>query len=165
MTSSRNFDDEGSDLDPPAPAGAGADRTIPAEAYDLFLRGQRLLAERQPAEAVAALEQARALAPGFPSIGELLGRAYYATGRYDDATRQFTAATERDPTDDYAHFALALSLLKQGQPAVATGHLRMALAMRPGSEQYQRALRRAMAARSALEARPGRRDDGDGHHG
>jgi tetratricopeptide (TPR) repeat protein len=139
----------GHDMGDPGPPPD--DRTIPGEAYDLFLDGRRLLAERKPAEAAAALERARKLAPGFHSITELLGRAYYAGRRYDDAAEQFTAAVERDPADDYAHFALALTLLKQGHPAVAAGHLRMALAMRPGSEEYRRALRRAELAR------------GDGH--
>jgi tetratricopeptide (TPR) repeat protein len=150
----------GHDMGDPGPPPD--DRTIPGEAYNLFLDARRLLAERKPAEAAVALERARDLAPGFHSITELLGRAYYAGRRYDDAAEQFTAAVERDPADDYAHFALALTLMKQGRPAVAAGHLRMALAMRPDSDEYRRALRRAEAARRNGSAGNGH-TEGNGH--
>jgi predicted Zn-dependent protease len=118
---------------------------IEAEAYELFEQGRALLAERHPHEAVSALERARSLEPERGSVRELLARAYYAAGRVADAKVQFAEAVDADPTNDYAHFGLALCLLKAGQASVAVGHLRMALAMRPGVADYERALARAKA--------------------
>jgi tetratricopeptide (TPR) repeat protein len=144
----------------PEPDGVTApepgDGSIPAEAFDLYERGRELLTGRHAHQAVTVLEQAHAIAPEFSPLHELLGRAYYATRRYDEAAAEFTRAVERDPADDYAHFGLALCLLKAGSPELATGHLRMALAMRPDSMNYRRALDRALAARAAAEeAGPG----------
>jgi tetratricopeptide (TPR) repeat protein len=96
---------------------------------------------------VTVLERARQLAPGLGSVSELLARAYYASGRFAAARDQFAEAVERNPTNDYAHFGLALCLLRTGEPKLAVGHLRLALAMRPGVAEYQRALARAGGGR------------------
>ena len=58
------------------------------------------------------------------------------------ARREFAKAVQIDPADDYAHFALALACERTGQRARAMGHLKMAMAMRPGANDYERALRR-----------------------
>ena len=47
--------------------------------------------------------------------------------------------------NDYAHFGLALSCAKTGQRTRAIAHLKLALAMRPGQEEYEKALRRLSA--------------------
>jgi tetratricopeptide (TPR) repeat protein len=125
------------------------DAPIDAEAYDLFQRGRALLASRRAHQAVVVLERAETLAPGFTSIDELLGRAYYASGAFAPARAAFTRAVERHPANDYAHFGLALTLLKLGHRDLAVGHLRLALAMRPGSTAYGRALARATGAGDA----------------
>ena len=44
--------------------------------------------------------------------------------------------------NDYAHFGLALACERTGQRSRAIGHLKLALAMRPGTEDYERALSR-----------------------
>ena len=129
-----------------------ADTPIEAEAYDLYQRGRALLAARHAHQAVIVLERAQALAPGSGSIDELLGRAYYASGAFPAAQAAFARAVERHPANDYAHFGLALSLLKLGQRDLAVGHLRMALAMRPGSATYGRALARATAEAGETDA-------------
>ena len=113
-----------------------------ADAYELFRRGVELLEGRHAHQAATVLERAKGLVPGHGSVCEALGRAYYASGRPAAAAAQFAEAVELDPTNDYAHFGLALCLDRHGQRALARGHLRLALAMRPEVVAYQRALAR-----------------------
>lgn len=104
------------------------------------------------------LERARDLQPDKGSVCEALGRAYYATGRLASAGAQFRRALELDPSNDYAHFGLALCLAKTGERRRALGHLRLALVMRPGARAYQRALgplERAVRAEDDTDADPG----------
>jgi Flp pilus assembly protein TadD len=54
--------------------------------------GQALLKKGDAERAVAALERAVRLAPGWPDARVLLGRAYMAAGRRDDAQREFAEA-------------------------------------------------------------------------
>ena len=89
-----------------------------------------------------ALEQARDAAPEHGSVREALGRAYYGAGRPAEAGAEFAKAIEIDPTNDYAHFGLALCLARVGERTLALGHLRLAVAMRPGNPDYRRALSR-----------------------
>ena len=89
-----------------------------------------------------ALEQARDAAPRHGSVREALGRAYYGAGRPAAAGAEFAEAIEIDPTNDYAHFGLALCLARGGERTRALGHLRLAIAMRPGNPAYRRALSR-----------------------
>jgi Flp pilus assembly protein TadD len=91
---------------------------------------------------VISLERARDAAPGHGSVREALGRAYYGAGRPAAAGEEFAKAIEIDPTNDYAHFGLALCLARGGERTRALGHLRLAIAMRPGNPAYRRALAR-----------------------
>jgi tetratricopeptide (TPR) repeat protein len=91
---------------------------------------------------VIPLEQARDVAPEHGSVREALGRAYYGAGRPAAARAEFAKALEIDPSNDYAHFGLALCLARGGERALAVGHLRLAVAMRPGVAAYRRALSR-----------------------
>jgi tetratricopeptide (TPR) repeat protein len=91
---------------------------------------------------VIALERARDAAPRHGSVREALGRAYYGAGRPAAAEAEFAEAIEIDPTNDYAHFGLALCLARGGERTRALGHLRLAIAMRPGNPAYRRALSR-----------------------
>jgi tetratricopeptide (TPR) repeat protein len=116
---------------------------VEADPYELFERGRELLANRHAHQAVTVLERAQALIPDRGSVCEALGRAYYASGRFAAAREQFARAVELDPANDYGHFGLALCLLKTGERNLALGHLRLALAMRPTSDAYRRALDRA----------------------
>ncbi|HYY81431.1 MAG TPA: tetratricopeptide repeat protein [Actinomycetes bacterium] len=115
---------------------------IETDAYELFRRGSELLAGRHAHQAVIALERARDAAPEHASVREALARAYYGAGRPADAGAEFAKALEIDPTNDYAHFGLALCLARGGERALAVGHLRLALAMRPGVDAYRQALQR-----------------------
>jgi tetratricopeptide (TPR) repeat protein len=113
--------------------------------YELFRRGTELLAADHAHQAATVLERAHRLLPGKGSVSEALGRAYYQCGRPADARTQFAEVLENDPANDYAHFGLALCLARIGERTLAAGHLRLALAMRPGVAAYQDALARVTA--------------------
>jgi tetratricopeptide (TPR) repeat protein len=104
---------------------------------------------------VIALEQARDAAPRHGSVREALGRAYYGAGRPAAAGAEFAEAIEIDPTNDYAHFGLALCLARRGERTRALGHLRLAIAMRPGNPAYRRALSRVEHQAAAPPPGPG----------
>lgn len=111
-------------------------------AYDMYARGARFLQDGHPHQAVMFLSRAKALEPEKGSIREALGRALFMSGQARGARREFAKAVALNPADDYAHFALALACARTGQHTRAVGHLKLALAMRPGVEDYERALRR-----------------------
>jgi len=115
-------------------------------AYTLLMRGHAFLDEKRHHQAVVVLERARTLEPRKASIREALARAYYAVQRFDEARAEFEAALDIDPTNDYAHFGLALCLERCGRIDAARGHLKLACVMRPEDENYQRALERIAPA-------------------
>jgi Flp pilus assembly protein TadD len=117
------------------------------EAFVAFQEGSALLDAAEPGAAITALERARDLEPAQASIREALGRAYFASGRFGRAEREFASAVELDPVNDYAHFGLGLARFRRGDVVAARAHLRLALAMRPRPE-YRRALDRISAALS-----------------
>ena len=80
--------------------------------------------------------------PGKGSILEPLGRAYHHSGQYELARETFEALLEIDPSAHWAHFALAASLRKLGRTPEARTHLRLAVALSPGSSLYRQALDR-----------------------
>jgi len=125
-------------------------------AYDLLQRGQALLASRHHAQAAIVLERADRLEPGKASILEALGRAYYNSGQAEAARATFERLLAIDPSAHYAHFALAQSLKRLGRPAEAGTHLRLAVALHPGSTRYRHALARLGPHATA----PRRTDDG-----
>lgn len=110
--------------------------------YQLFARGVDLLRSGHPHQAALVLGRAKLIEPEKASIREALGRALYMAGRVARARREFTKAVQIDPASDYAHFALALACERTGQRARAIGHLKLAVVMRPGVRDYERALAR-----------------------
>ena len=110
--------------------------------YTLWQRGCALLEGGHYHQAAVVLERARAQEPGKASIRETLARAYYSSGRPAQAREEFEAALEIEPTNDYAHFGLALCLERSGEIATARGHAKLAVVMRPQDENYRRALER-----------------------
>jgi Flp pilus assembly protein TadD len=111
-------------------------------AYDLYSKGVRFLDEGHPHQAVMMLSMAKLIEPDKGSIRSALGRALFMTGRMARARREFAKAVDINPSDDWAHFALALACERTGERARALGHVKLAMAMRPGVEHYERALRR-----------------------
>jgi tetratricopeptide (TPR) repeat protein len=127
----------------PSPEPAPGERE---SAYELFRRGSRLLAERHPAAAAVVLERARRLEPGKASILEALGQAYFNQGAFDLAAERFRAMVDANPLAHYAFFGLGLAESRLGEMREARNHLRMAVRLRPESEDYRRALARVEAA-------------------
>ena len=110
--------------------------------YGLLQRGTALVRRRHHAQAAIVLERANRAEPGKGSILEPLGRAYHHSGQYELARATFEQLLEVDPSAHWAHFALSESLRKLGRIAEARTHVRLAVALSPGSELYRRALAR-----------------------
>jgi Flp pilus assembly protein TadD len=88
------------------------------------------------------LSLAKLLEPEKPSIRRALGRALFMTGQIVRARREFAKVVQINPSDDWGHFALALACDRTGQSERARGHLKLAMAMRPGQPEYEHALHR-----------------------
>jgi len=111
-------------------------------AYDLLQQGRKFLQGRKPGEAVPLLEKAKALEPRKGSILEVLGIAYYNSGLHERAIREFEEALEVDPTNHYARYGLSRCLYRGGMINRAIGQVKLAAAMAPDMEMYDRALKR-----------------------
>src|SRR5919201_3093838 len=111
-------------------------------AYELLERAREFLRGGHPHQAAMLLGEAKLLEPEKGSIREALGRALYLSGRTARARQEFAKAVQIDPVNDYAHYGLALSCARTGQRTRAIAHLKLAIAMRPGAEEYHQALAR-----------------------
>ena len=125
---------------------AGSDDTAGESAYELLRRGQALLDGRHHAQAAIVLERADRAEPGKASILEALGRAYFNSGQHEPARATFVRLLELDPSEHYAQYALGQSLKRLGRPDEAGTHLRLAIALSPGSRLYREALARLPSA-------------------
>lgn len=119
--------------------------------YEWYQRGLRLLADRNPDAAATLLARAAAAEPTSRSILEALARSQFDAGRYREAITSFGALIRRNPTDDYAHFGLGMAASRAGELRLAAEHLALAVAMRPESGDYTRALRGVRARQAAEE--------------
>ena len=111
-------------------------------AYDLLQRGQALLDRRHYAQAAIVLERADRLEPRKGSILEALGRGYFNSGQAERARETFEILVDVDPSSHYGHYALGQSLKRLGRRGEAGTHLRLAVALSPGTELYRDALER-----------------------
>ncbi|MGY1917164.1 tetratricopeptide repeat protein [Blastococcus sp. SYSU DS0973] len=125
--------------------GAGARDTPSGGVYEWYRRGLELLADRHPDAAATLLARAAEAEPGSRSIREALARAQYDAHRYREAITSFASLIATNPTDDYAQFGLGLAASRAGDLALAVEHLALAVAMRPDSAHYARALREVRA--------------------
>jgi Flp pilus assembly protein TadD len=105
--------------------------------YDLYQRGMSLLEDGHYHAATVPLAKAAGLEPDKTSIREALGRAYFRTGRFEDARGEFEAVVERAPTNDYALFCLGRSLMQLGRTAEARKPLTLAATMNPTRRDYR----------------------------
>ena len=130
------------------PAPAPSDEALLAElaeretAYGLLQRGLLLLKRRHHAQAAVILERARRLEPGKGSILEPLARAYYNSGQIEAAAEAFGHLLDLDPSAAYGHFGRGQALKRLGRRDEARMHLRLAVALVPGSRLYRNALDR-----------------------
>lgn len=114
----------------------------PQDVYTMLRKGRDLLGQGHAHQAATVLERARDLEPEKTSIRETLARALYQSGQKRRAREEFARVLELDPSNDYAYFGLGLCEAAVGNTGRAIGHLRLAVAMRPDSEDYRRALQR-----------------------
>lgn len=110
-----------------------ADPGAAARAAELSLRAGN--AEQAVRWASTALQRA-----GTAPIHHLLGQAYAAANRPDDAVREFRAAAEGAPLTETYAFDLGQMQLRRGDFAGATDTLGKACRRFPGSAQLQLAL-------------------------
>jgi Flp pilus assembly protein TadD len=106
-------------------------------AYDLYRKGQDLLAHGDYAAAAISLTRARDLEPDKASIREELGRALFRSGRYREAAAEFDAVASGAPTNDYAHFCLGRALQQLGRHREACRPLAIAACLRPERPDYR----------------------------
>ena len=128
--------------EPREPANPNMDDADRESAYGLLQRGLALIRSRHHAQAAVVLERASRIEPGKGSILEPLGRAYHHAGQFELARETFEALLDVDPSAHWAHFALATSLRKLDRAAEARTHLRMAIALSPGTALDRQALAR-----------------------
>ncbi len=121
------------------------------DVYDWYRRALTLLDGGSPEAAAALLTHARSEEPTSASVLEALARATFDARRYADAAAHFSEPAATSPDNDYAWFGLGLERMRLGQHAAAVEHLAMAVAMRPGRDDYRQALREARATVRALE--------------
>ncbi|GBD45843.1 tetratricopeptide repeat protein [Thermoleophilum album] len=114
--------------------------------YELLERGRALLAAGDFMAAQVPLERARRLEPDKSSIREALGRAYFRSGRFEEAREEFAAVVERYPVDDYAHYCLGRAAEKTGRHLEARRHAALAACMRPDRADYRAFLERLRAS-------------------
>jgi Flp pilus assembly protein TadD len=106
-------------------------------AYDLYRKGQDLLAHGDYAAAAVSLARARDLEPDKASIREALGRALFRSQRYREAADEFGAVASGAPTNDYAHFCLGRALQQLGRHDEACRPLAIAACLRPERPDYR----------------------------
>ena len=97
-------------------------QTQPNNPYFYELKGQALLEGARPAEAIAPLRRAAALAPNAALIRIMLGQALVATGenRYsDEAISLFRVAMQREPEVPEVYSQLAMAHGRKGELAEA----------------------------------------------
>jgi tetratricopeptide (TPR) repeat protein/TolB-like protein len=82
-------------------------------------------------QARTACAQAQALDPAAAASHVCLGTIALGTGAFADATREFQAALDREPTSDEAYVGLARSQARGGAVEAAEATYKRAIALRP----------------------------------
>jgi predicted Zn-dependent protease len=158
----------------PDKAEAEADALLAADPHDpyfLELKGQILLEDGKPKEAIPALREATDRSNNAPMIAALLGHALVATEdpkNFTEAKEILKVAVNRDNEDPFAWYQLGIIYDREGDQARASlataersnleGNPKMALAnaqmamkgIPPGSPDYLRAQDIAMVSKAEL---------------
>lgn len=82
------------------------DEDVLESAMSFENRGMAALKSADFATAIAAFQKGLTLAPGETSLRYWLGAAFYASGKPEDAVREFSDVVRRDPDFAKAHFSL-----------------------------------------------------------
>lgn len=99
------------------------------EVFDAFRLGEELLDSRWPREAIRVLAKVVDAEPRNAAAWELMGRARFAAALLVPAEDAFRRLVELEPTSQWAHTALGLSLDRQSRHAEGAMFHRMAAAM------------------------------------
>lgn len=108
-----------------------AEALNPLSCHAAYLRGVRLLEVGDAADAAAAFERARGIAPSYGAPQERLGMLAEAAGRADDACRLFEEAALQNPTFALPIARLAEIAQRDGKIDKAVGLLERILADDP----------------------------------
>ncbi len=119
--------------------GSGTNGIPSGSEYDWYQRASELLAGGNGCAAAILLQRLRESA-GSPSVLEALGRALFDAKRYGEAVEVLEELVQNAPDNDYAHFALGLSLWRLQKFIPARDHLAMAFVMKPHRSEYGTAL-------------------------
>ncbi len=111
-----------------------------------------LLADREPAEAVAPLRKAVELLPTQSRPRFLLGWALERSGDLEGAVEPYQTAERLDPQDYEATFALGRALLRLNRAAEAEKEFRKAVEMRGDSAPARLGLANALFVQNKPEA-------------
>jgi tetratricopeptide (TPR) repeat protein len=104
-------------------------KAIPESSQALFELANIAVRKRQNAEAIPLLKQYLALQPDALAARADLGRAYYHSGRYEEACTELQKAAVSDEQGDI-HYQLSLALRKLGRTAEADAALRRSVEIR-----------------------------------
>ncbi|WP_454887648.1 M48 family metalloprotease [Sphingomonas oryzagri] len=165
----------------PDKANAEADallRTAPSDPYFNELKGQILLENGHPADALAPLRVAVAQSHSAPLISAMLGHALIATddpSHFAEAERVLKVSVDKDREDPLAWYALGVVYAQRGDEAHAAlataeryamnGNDQLArsnaetalIGLKMGTPEYLRAEDIAVTSRNNLDARERRR--------
>lgn len=119
--------------------------------YDWYRRAVALLDSGNPDAAAVLLARLREVDPNSMSVLEAHARSLFDSKRYEAAAAAFGELVERNPSEDYAHYGLGLSLWRLQRFPEARDQLAMATVMRPGRADYAQALAQVRATIRARE--------------
>lgn len=94
-----------------------------------YSRAQLFFDSKAYADAALILVDLVAEEPANLSVRMLLARSYYHSAQLGRAATELRRVLEQDPAESYAHLMLGRTLERQGRPADARPHLRLAAAM------------------------------------
>ena len=108
-----------------------------AEAENLYKRGNALVAQKKPDEAIAAYGQAIVLRADFAEAHFALGIALVNRRRFAEAIGAYRTVIALRPDAPEPYFNLAIALTAQGAPRDAIAPYRQAIALKPNfAEAY-----------------------------
>jgi len=125
-------------------------RPMDAAAYIALAHAREVEAEFT--EALAALEKAEQLHPGYAEIYATRGRVFAGMGEYEKAVQAFERAIQVDGKDFRYHLQFAQLYLAEGFNRQATAELKAAKELAPGRPDVLYALGSAYLAQERYEA-------------
>ncbi|CAN5366118.1 hypothetical protein BH09ACT10_BH09ACT10_27040 [soil metagenome] len=97
--------------------------------FDAFRLAEELLEDSDPRDAARVLRSVVASSPRNAAAWELLGRAYFAAALLPRAESAFRTLIDLEPTNGWAHLALARTLDRANRKDEAATFRRLAEAM------------------------------------